>query len=419
MESIEEQEPVNTSSAIKPEPIEEQEPTHPVEPTEPKEPDIEVTAEDAEAVIESNNMLAMDLYDRYRLEDGNLFFSPYSISSALTMTYEGAKGKTKDEMQEVLHLPDDEETLRSGHLSLYNEINEEEKHYLISIANALWAQEAYPFVEEYFELVDRYYHGKVNNLDFVKDPEGSRTTINYWVEEKTYERIKDLIPQGIIGPDTRLVLTNAIYFKANWSEQFDAADTGDGTFTLDSGESVTTEMMHRTGDYNYWEDDGLQVLELDYIDEELSMLILLPKKNDMSDVEDNLDMEAIDDYRKNLESQRVRLTLPKFSFETKYLMSSDLKAMGMPTAFLYPDADFTGMSPRGELYIYEVIHQTFIEVAEYGTEAAAATAVVMAAGSVPRPATPFTADHPFIFLIQQKGSGNILFMGRMSDPTTE
>jgi serpin B len=369
--------------------------------------------------VDANNLFAFDLYARYRSQSGNLFFSPHSISSALAMTYEGAKGQTAEEMRLVLHLPEDIEKVRSGFEGINKEINRASKMYRLTTANALWAQKDYPFVEEYFTTIEKYYGGKATNLDFITETERSRVTINNWVEDKTYKRIKDLIPKGVLDPMTRMVLTNAIYFKANWSSQFEAENTRDAKFKLGTGKETDVRMMHQTHYYNYGETDDLQILEMDYLGNELSMLVLLPKENDIAAIESVLSKEKIAEWKKDMMSAEVIVSFPKFKFETKYFMSSDLKAMGMPTAFSELDADFTGMSPTDELYISEVIHQTFVEVAEYGTEAAAATAVVMKATSARPSEEPkfFTADHPFIFIIQQKSTGNILFMGRMSDPS--
>ena len=376
-------------------------------------------------VIEANNLFALDLYSKYHSKEGNMFFSPYSISSALAMTYEGAKGKTAEEMQAVLHLPNDKEKIRSDFVGINNELNKANKTYKLGVANALWAQKDYTFINAYLNIVDDYYGGKVTNLDFKTDTEKSRITINSWVEDKTNDKIKDLIPKGILKPDTRLVLTNAIYFKANWSSQFDGENTRDGQFKLISGTDTNVKMMHQTNYFNYGETSDLQILEMDYLGNDLSMLIILPKENNLNQVENIFNKEKLNEWKDDMQNKKVIVTLPKFKFETKYFMAKDLKEMGMPTAFKYPNADFTGISPptpespNGELYIGEVIHQTFIEVAEYGTEAAAATAVIMVSGSAAPTEEPkiFRADHPFIFIIQEKETGNILFLGRVVDPT--
>jgi len=378
-------------------------------------------------IVDANNQFAKDLYSRYKLEDKNIFFSPYSISSALAMTYEGAKGRTAEEMQAVLHLPNDKEQIRNDFVSIYTEINKADKPYKLTTANALWAQTNFPFYEDYFNTVNTYYDGKVTNLNFKTDTENSRLTINGWVENKTNDRIKNLIPKNVLSVDTRLVLTNVIYFKANWSNKFSAEDTRDGLFTLNSGDTVIAKMMHQTGQYNYAETNNFQILEMNYAGNDLSMLIILPKEDKMNTVDAMFTPEKLIEWKTSLETKKVIVTMPKFTFESTYEMSEDLKAMGMPTAFMPFNADFTGMYNQtktdGEnLYISAVIHKTFIEVAENGTEAAAATAVIMtSATAMPPTEIPkvFNANHPFIFIIQQKATGNILFMGRLSDPTSK
>ena len=374
-----------------------------------------------DSVVEANNQLAIDLYQKYRSNEGNIFFSPFSISSALAMTYEGAKGKTAGEMQKVLHVPGDIGVIRSGYSEIYERLNKENKPYKLSTANALWAQKDYPFAGEYLSTVEKYYDGKVTNLDFARDTENSRQTINNWVEEKTYDRIKELIPAGLLTPSTRMVLTNAIYFNASWLSQFEARTTSDKEFTLGT-KKVTVKMMHQKAGYNYGETDKLQILEMPYKGEDISMLIILPKGNDLAALERTLSAKNLADWKKNMKGELVELSLPKFEYENKYYMAADLKDMGMPTAFT-PAADFSGMSPTKELYIGEVIHQTFVGVSESGTEAAAATAVMMAGSTaspgihIPPIPKIFNADHPFIFIIQEKASGNILFMGRVTDPS--
>jgi serpin B len=378
-----------------------------------------ISATTFNSVVDANNQFALDLYSNYKSKDGNMFFSPYSISSALAMTYEGANGRTAEEMQAVLHLPTDKELIHSGFANINNEINKENAQYKLSVANALWAQEGLTFQQNYLTTVDNYYSGKATNVNFKTDTEKSRITINNWVEDKTNNRIKDLIPKGVLTPLTRLVLTNAIYFKANWSNQFDAENTKDGQFMINSDKGVNIKLMHKTSNYNYGETKDLQILELNYIGDDQSMLILLPKENNINKIENNFTIDKLNELKKDMETEEVRLTLPKFKFETKYFMANDLINMGMQTAFS-DNADFSGMTKDEELKISQVIHQTFIEVAENGTEAAAATAVIMKVTSaMPRPEQPkvFNADHPFIFIIQQKNTGNILFMGRLSDPS--
>lgn len=372
------------------------------------------------SVVDANNQFALDLYSKYKSKDGNVFFSPYSISSAIAMTYEGARGQTAEEIQKVFHFPNDREKMRSDFVDIYNGLNKADKPYKLNTANALWAQKDYAFLSDYFNTVQTYYDGRVTNLDFKTDTENSRKTINDWVANKTNDRIKDLIPPGAIDPLTRLVLTNAIYFKANWTTQFDNRSTNDKDFQLSSGSNVSVKMMHMVSNFNYSETSTLQILEMPYLGNDLSMIIILPKDNSLNQLENSFSTDNLANWKKDMAYTKVSVSLPKFKFETTYLMANDLKGMGMPTAFS-GSADFSGMTGNRDLQITQVIHKTFVEVTESGTEAAAATAVIMGMTATPGP-TPepkiFNADHPFLFIIQQKDTGNILFLGRMSDPST-
>jgi len=369
-----------------------------------------VFAQDINSAVNANNQFAFKLYSTYKSKDGNIFFSPYSISSALAMTYEGAKGKTADEMQSIFNFSKDDSLRRGSFLEIKNIINQKDKKYKLSTANALWAQSGYEFLNDYFKLINQYYGGKVTNLDFINKTEESRMTINHWVEGQTNDKIKNLIPY------TRLVLTNAIYFKGKWAKEFDKNLTTEKDFRVSLNNTVKAQMMSENDDFNYTETESLQVLELPYQDNELSMIILLPKKDDLSVVEGALTLEKLSGYKNALEIQKVDVSIPRFKFETKYFMKEDLIKMGMLTAFS-GDADFSGMTGKHDLFIGQVIHQAFVDVNEEGTEAAAATAVIMEAGSaMPQQPKVFNADHPFLFLIQEKKTGNILFMGRVSNP---
>ena len=333
------------------------------------------------------------------------------------MTYEGARGQTAEEMQSVLHFPADPEVRRPAFARIYNQINKRGKKYKLSTANALWAQKDYSFLDEYFNTVEKYYGGKVTNLDFVGDTENSRITINKWVEEQTNNKIKDLIPEGVIDAATRLVLTNAIYFKGTWFKQFDKKNTVERDFKISPTNSVKVQMMHlddKKAKFNYTETKDLKILELPYSGGDLSMLILLPKDS-IEQLESELTIENLNNWTARLKEEEVSIYLPRFKFETKYFMAQDLAEMGMPTAFS-GGADFSGMTGRRDLYISNVIHQAFVEVNEEGTEAAAATAVVMKEVAMMKKL--FNADHPFIFIIREKETGNILFLGRVSDPTS-
>jgi len=408
-------------------------------PYEPKQPpkvdDTGSTQQGMQEVVNANNKFAFDLYSELdKSETGNIFYSPYSISAALAMTYEGAKGQTANEMKNVFHFPESN-ILRPNFAAIYNEINKGNNAYEIRTGNALWAQYDYKFLEEYTGRVEQYFGGKAANVDFKQseEREKSRQTINAFIEEQTNNKIKDLIPEGILTDMTRLVLTNAIYFKGNWEWEFDKSDTRDQDFKITPTNVVKTPMMYMKPEkakFNYADLEKLQILELPYKGDKISMLILLPKQGEDYDYESRerivsdytlkdieLSSEKLSEYKSQMKETKIdSISLPKFEFDTKYFMKDTLSAMGMPTAFSF-GADFSGMDGTLKLYIDKVIHQAYVKVDEEGTEAAAATAVIMAEKSAAMPRNVFRVDHPFIFIIQERETGNILFMGRVNDPT--
>jgi Serine protease inhibitor len=267
---------------------------------------------DINSVVNSSNQFAFDLYSNLKGKEGNIFFSPYSLSTAMAMTYEGARGQTAEEIRQVFHYPEDIEILRRGYAGTINQINKKDKKYELRTANALWAQKNYPFLPEYFKTVEKYYGGKVTNVDFARDTENSRLTINKWVEEQTRNRIKDLIPQGVITSLTRLVLTNAIYFKGNWETQFPKQNTKEADFKVSADKKVRVPMMFIGGrKFNYTENEALQLLELPYAGNELSMLVLLPR-NELSEVEPYLKPDKIQDLMKGMRQEEVDVYLPRF-----------------------------------------------------------------------------------------------------------
>lgn len=390
-------------------------------------------------VTRSNNAFALDLYKAASLagEEGNLFFSPYSVFSAMAMTYEGARGKTAEEIRSVFYFPENKNDLREGFLSIYNQVNEISGIYDLETANAVWAQKNFVLLDEYIRAVNFYYGGESVNLDFAAEPEESRRAINLWSERKTRERIKDLIPFGVITPATRLVLTNAAYFKSDWRFEFDRELTKQEIFFVTPRDAKMVPMMRFEGtirELRYLEEDNIQILELPYGENEgsegrrdLSMIILLPERNrNLESLAGSLTVEDISRWQEMIENtspERVKVYFPRFKFEEKYFIGGTLSDMGMSTAFS-GGADFSGMTGDRDLYINEVIHQTFIEIDEEGTEAAAATAVVMAPtspgpGYQPPPIPEFRADRPFVFFIQDNRNDLILFFGRVADPTAE
>ena len=391
-------------------------------PYEPKQPpkadDTGSTPQGIQEVVNANNKFTFDLYSELKKsESGNIFYSPYSIFAALAMTYEGAKGQTADEMKSVFHFPEIS-TLRPSFAAIYNDINEGTKDYELRTGNALWVQQNYPLLEDYTSRVEKYYGGKTANLDFARETEKSRQTINSFIEEQTNNKIKDLIPQGVLDVMTRLVLTNAIYFKGIWEWEFDKSDTREQDFKITPTNVVKTPMMYMKPEkakFNYADIGDLQILELPYKGEKISMLVLLPKEN-LDSIEPSLTAEKLEEWKSQMKETKLdAIYLPKFELDTKYTLNENLKALGMPTAFS-GSADFSGMDGSLMLYISDVIHQAYVKVNEKGTEAAAATAVVMNMKGM-MPSNIFRADHPFIFLIQEKDTGNILFLGKVVNPT--
>ena len=385
----------------------------------PQADDTISTPQGIEEVIDANNKFAFDLYSELdKSENGNIFYSPYSISAALAMTYEGAKGQTADEIKSVFHFPENN-VLRPNFAAIYNGINKKNKEYQLSTGNALWAQQDYSFLQNYLTTVETYYGGKAANLDFVGKTEESRQTINSFIEEQTSNKIKDLLPQGFVDSMTRLVLTNAIYFKGTWNWEFDKSNTREQDFKITQDNVIQVPMMYMKNDkakFNYLDNDNLQILELPYKGDNISMLILLPKDN-LESIGSSLTKEKLEEWKNQMNEEKLdAIYLPKFEFDTKYFMKETLEAMGMPAAFDSSLADFSGMTGQKDLFIGFVIHQAFIKVDEQGTEAAAATAVGMNLTSMPQQ-NIFRVDHPFIFIIQDKNTGNILFLGKVINPT--
>ncbi len=376
-------------------------------------------SEKTDIVTEANNKFCLKLYSELKnKEKGNIFFSPYSISMALAMVYEGARGKTAKEIKSVFYFPENDRTRRKGFLELYKRLNKKDAKYEFRTANALWVQRKYKLLKNYTDVIKTYYGGEVMNVDFVNKTEKARKTINKWVENKTNGKIKDLLLQGSLTPFSRLVITNAVYFKGIWVKQFNKKKTFEEDFIVNEEKIVKVPMMRIIGKdakFNYAETEDLQILELLYEGEELSMLILLPRTYDLKPLENLLTPENLNKWRRKLKKQRVNVFIPKFTLNTKYILNDILKKMGIKVSFSSV-ADFSGITGAKDLFISSVIHQAFVDVNEEGTEAAAATGVTMQVTSVPRYKI-FRANHPFIFIIQERNTGNILFMGRVVDPS--
>jgi serpin B len=380
------------------------------------------------SVVEANNRFAFDLYTSLRKEPGNqgsnLFFSPFSISSALAITYEGARGGTADEIRSVFHFPQDDSTRRQGFREIFAGIHQPDG-YILSTANALWAEKTYRFLTGFIEEAQKDYSANATGLDFMGMPDASRMIINQWVADRTNQKIKNLLPDGSIDPLTRLVITNAVYFKGTWMKQFDKNRTRAEDFRVSPGETVQVQMMEmadRDSMFGYNETGGLQVLEMPYEQGKgraLSMVVILPKDDDLAAVEDTLDQQNLSDLTGSFRYQRVNVYFPRFTLKTRYSLSSTLETMGIHSAFDPGSADFSGMDGSRNLSITEIYHQAFVDVNEEGTEAAAATGVVVGLATAVNegPVPEFRADHPFIFLIRDNGDGNILFLGRVTNPS--
>jgi len=385
----------------------------------------DVNEADLTTLVDGNSAFAFDLYQALSEADGNLFYSPYSISLALVMTYAGARGETAQEMADTLHFTLSQDALHPAFNSLDIELSrrgegaegKDEGGFRLNIVNAIWGQKDYEFLSQFLDTLAENYDAGLRPLDFASAPEESRITINNWVSDQTEGRIEDLIPQGLIDTWTRLVLTNAIYFNAAWQYPFKEEMTEDGPFYLLDGGEVTVPMMKQTETFGYAEGDEYQAVELPYDGRELSMVILLPRAGQFEAFEGSLDAQRVDVIVKDLEHKRVALTMPKFEFESDFSLGETLAAMGMPDAFVWPIADFSGMTGNRDLFIGDVIHKAFVSVDESGTEAAAATAVVMPTAGPPGELVEVTVNRPFIFLIRDIETGSIVFIGRVVNPS--
>ncbi len=380
---------------------------------------------DSHAVTAGNTRFAVDLYRKLRAGSGNLFFSPFSLSAALGMTAVGAKGETARQMTESLHLPEGEaahDGFRALNASINGSKGEAPRPYQLLTANALWAQKGDHFLPAFLKTAKEGYDAGLHEVDFTHDTEGARKTINTWVEEKTRDKIKELIGPSVLTPATALVLTNAIYFKADWRDPFSEGMTRkDDSFTKADGKKVPVVMMKQAApkSYGYFDGGTFQMLELPYAGGTLAMDVVLPKEaGGLPAIEASLSEVKLSEWTGKLTPQSVQVELPKFRLEESFELSRVLVDLGMTLPFDASKADFSGMNGRKDLAISAVIHKAFVDVSEKGTEAAAATGMVMTRSSVmirPKFVT-FRADHPFLFLIRDLKTGSVLFLGRLVEP---
>ncbi len=373
-------------------------------------------------VIEGATTFAFDLYGQLKSTPGNIFFSPYSISTCLAMTYAGARGETQKHMAQVLHFNGDPAQVHNGFGDLQSQLAKagNQSDIELNTANALWAQQGHPFLPAFLKIAKTDYQANVKQADFKTQSAAVTHEINDWVARQTKDKIKDILSAGDIDGMTRLVLANAIYFKGAWANPFKAnATLSNQPFHLNSKEQVKASLLHRTDNIRYMENDGFQAVELPYRGNELAMVVFLPRSVDgCSQLETQLSPALLSQSLSKMKSQKVDLFIPKFEMTSTFQLSDTLSKMGMADAF-GAEADFSGMDGTRDLFISAVIHKAWVDVNEEGTEAAAATVAAVAALALERPVAPpivFRADHPFIFLIRDTQSGSVLFLGRLSNP---
>ncbi len=381
------------------------------------------------SVVDANNAFALDLYQKLKDKPGNLFFSPYSISSSLAMTCAGARGQTEREITNILHFNLPSEKLHPAFKALMARLDGLQRWNRIALkcANSLWCQKDHPFTGDFLKTVRENYSAEARSVDFKNSPGAAADEINRWIDAKTNHKIPGGIAPKQITPDMGLVLCDAIYFKGKWLNQFKRKDTKPSEFQVATNETVTVPMMWQSAQFKHamTEDYSVEMLELPYAGQDLSMVILLPwqdkyaseeDRHDISDLEQKLTPENLRDWLKMLDEKNPHKTsvrLPRFTTASRFNLAGELKSLGMKSAFS-DTVDFSGMDGTKNLYLSDVFHQAFVEVNETGTEATAMTFVmVRTAGMDDR----FIVDHPFIFLIRDNGSGSILFLGRIIDPT--
>jgi serpin B len=387
----------------------------------------QVDSTDQSALVSGNAAFAFDLYHHLRDQDGNLIYSPYSISVALAMTYAGADGTTAQQIADTLHftLPQDKLhpafnalglALDSRNMTYDDPASGEKKTAIqLEIANTLWAQIGFPFKQPFLEMLGRNYDAGVQQTDFINAPESARQAINQWASQKTHDKIQEVVPKGMITPDTRLVLANAIYLNALWQSQFNEDATQDEPFHLLDGSQAQVKMMHQQETFGYASGDGYQAVDLPYMGGQLSMLAIVPDQDRFTDFESAFDAAHFEQIRTATTPQLINLGIPRFEFETGVDLADTLIEMGMPEAFSNL-ANFSGMTDEG-LAISHVPHKAYIKASESGTEAAAVTVVIMdrASVAVDEPIN-LTIDRPFLFVLYDHDTGAILFVGRAVNP---
>jgi len=383
--------------------------------------------------LRGNVAFALDLLGALReQEGGNLFASPYSVSAALAMTYAGARGTTREQMADALDFELDGEQLHAAFAALEAEFarrNEDGEDsavrtvsddedgdagpaFELTTANGAWGQDGFPFRESFLDLLDAYYGAGLRLADFAGDPEAARRRINEWVADRTNDRIEDLLPKGSIDTATRLVLTNAVYFSARWAVPFPEDATEPRPFTALDGSTAEVPTMGQELKTRYAEIEGHQLVELDYANGETSMVVILPAEGEFEAFESSLSVDRLAIMLDRASRAQVTLSLPTFEIETAASLVESLRALGMTEAFT-ADADLSGMTDDRDMFVDDVVHQSFVSVDERGTEAAAATAAIVAESALPE-RVEMTVDRPFLFYIRDKPTETPLFVGRVT-----
>ena len=368
----------------------------------------------------ANNDFALDFYRQISDNDDNLFFSPSSMYVAFSVLYEGAKGDTAQQIQDVFGLEPNADARHNSTAHAMASLNRDDPHATLNMANALWLADWFSPFDSYLDVARGTYLAGVEAVNFTDDDDGVKK-INMWASDNTNEKIKAVITPDDVDESTAMVITNAIYFKGTWMTQFPAEDTQESDFWTNSTKSADTDFMHVTGVFNYTEYDDVQVLKLPYVGDRLSMLVALPSDLDgIATLEESISSETIAQWNQDMYGTEVIVTLPKFTMKTHYDLNKFLIDLGMPLVFNGHRADLSGIAilPDANLYVSKAVQDAFVDVNEEGTEAAAVTSIWVNAWTSQQPGPPsFVADHPFIFIIQDDESGAILFMGRLSDPT--
>jgi serpin B len=379
-------------------------------------------AHEIAALVDGNNTFALDLYRSLRSQDGNLVYSPFSISLALAMTYAGARNATESQMAGTMHFPS-QDKLHTAFNALDLDLektngsfNKDQEPLQLNIANAVWSEQTYSFQQDFLDTIALNYGAGINLVDFIKQYEPARKEINGWVRDKTEDKIKDLLPEGVLNPYTRMVLVNAIYFKADWLDQFDANSTKDYPFHLLDGSTVNAPTMFNGMNIPYVKGSNYQAVELAYAGNTAAMDIIVPDEGRFIEFESTFDSGTFNKITNNMQPVSVSFGLPKFTFSSDFGLSGQLAGLGMPDAFDPDKADFSGMTGQRDLFISDVIHKAFVAVDEKGTEAAAATAVIMETTSMMMYDVNLIVDRPFIFIIRDLKTGQILFVGSVLNP---